>query len=175
MSRRSRKGKRTGSLVHDSLFYDNRVGQLSRPAFQLLIELNQQFSGYNNGNLCAAHKCLRFNWNDKTLKRAKKELLQAELIEITKQGVGRRPTLYSLCHLPINEIQKHKIRGETKCVKRATGKRDHYYPYRRDIPGEVKRALKDSAEKRRQIEDRKAKMKEKWHKEAYNSGVLSTQ
>ncbi|MEW8266490.1 MAG: hypothetical protein AB2731_10135 [Candidatus Thiodiazotropha sp.] len=175
MSRQQQKRGRTGSLVPDSLFYDNRVGELSRPAFQLLMELNQQFSGYNNGNLCAAHKCLRFEWNDKTLKRAKRELLQAGLIEVTKQGVGRRPTLYSLCHLPINEIQKHKIKGETNCVKRATGKRDHYYPYRRDIPGEVKRALSDSADKRRQIEERKAKLKEKWHKEKNNSGVLTTQ
>ncbi|OOZ47892.1 hypothetical protein BOW39_12755 [Solemya velum gill symbiont] len=134
---RKTKGRRTGSILLDSLFYDPRIAKLSRPAFQLLIEFNQQYSGFNNGNLSATPKTLRFDWNDKTLKRVKRELLQAKLIEVTKRGVGRRPTLYALCHLPIDETSKHGIKAETTCSRRATGKRAHYYPVRRDIASEI--------------------------------------
>lgn len=175
MPRTRKKSKRTGSLLLDALFYDERIGKLSRPAFQLLIELNQQFDGFNNGNLCAAHKCLRFKWNDKTLKASKRELLQEKLIEVTKRGLGRKPTLYALCHLPINEIAKHGIKEESQCTRRAMGKRSHYYPVKRDVQGEVKLALAKGAEKQRQKDERKEKMKENWYATENNSRVHSTQ
>ncbi|MCU7870738.1 MAG: hypothetical protein KZQ98_19785 [Candidatus Thiodiazotropha sp. (ex Lucinoma borealis)] len=174
MSRARKKGKRTGSLLLDALFYDERIGQLSRPAFQLLIELNQQFDGFNNGNLCAAKKCLRFDWNDKTLKAAKRELLHAKFIEVTKRGLGRKPTLYALCHLPINECLKHKIKAELQCSRRANGSRSHYYPYRRDIHAELKQALVKSAEKRHEDDKRKAEWEKNWYQSENNSGALST-
>ncbi|MCU7801939.1 MAG: hypothetical protein KZQ96_01985 [Candidatus Thiodiazotropha sp. (ex Lucinoma borealis)] len=163
MTRSKKRGKRTGSLLPDALFYDERTGRLSRPAFQLLIELNQQFDGFNNGNLCAARKCLRFEWNDKTLKAAKRDLIHEKLIEVTRRGLGRKPTLYALCHLPINECEKHGIKAEIQCNRRADGKRSHYYPYRLDIHGELKQALEKSAERRCQIDEKKAEWQEKWY------------
>lgn len=163
MGRPKGNGKRQGSILHDALFYDERVGKLPRPAFKLLIELNQQFNGFNNGNLCAAMKCLRFDWNEQTLKKAKRDLLAAELIEVTKRGVGRRPTLYALCHLPINESAKHNIRATEKCSRRAGGKREHYYPVRRDIPGELKKVFDEAAEKKGQADKAKEEMRQGWN------------
>jgi len=148
MASKKGKGTRIGSMLHDALFYDCRMEQLSPSGFKLLIELNQQFSGFNNGNLCAAIKCLRFKWNDKSLKKARRELIDKDFIRVTKRGKGRRPTLYALCHLPINEIEKHNIKAETTCTKRATGKREHYYPVRRDLPAEVVTAFDDARKKK---------------------------
>ncbi len=141
MARKKKSGKRTGSMMYDALFYDHRSDKLSPSAFKLLIELNQQFDGFNNGNLCAARKCLRFNWNEKTLKKAKRELLAGYFIEVTRQGVKRRPTLYALCHLSINEIQKHGIKAKENCSFRATGKRSNFYPVRKDLRENLRNAL----------------------------------
>lgn len=174
MARSRKKGKRTGSLLPDALFYDERVGKLSRPAFQLLIELNQQFDGFNNGNLCAAKKCLRFDWNDKTLKAAKRKLLDEKIIVVTKRGLGRKPTLYALCHLPINECVKHGIKAELLCSRRADGNRSHYYPYRRDIHAELKQSLEKREEKRHEVDERKAEWAKNWYQSKKNSGAIST-
>lgn len=141
MATQKGKGKREGSLVHDALFYDPRVAELSFSAFRLMIELNQQFNGFNNGNLSITPKTLRFDWNDKTLKRAKRELLESELIEITRPGVKRRPTLYALCHLPVNESQKNGIQEKANCTRRARGKREYFYPVKRDLAANVREAL----------------------------------
>lgn len=168
MVRSRQNKKRIGSYLHDSLFYDERVGRLSRTAYQLLTELNQQFNGYNNGNLCATHKCLRFDWNDKTLKKARRELVSEGLIEVTRLGRKRRPTLYALCHLPINENVKNGIRATDNCTTRATGKREHYFPVRRNLQAEVKQALKDSADKKRLNAEMMERNRQKWSGSAQN-------
>ena len=80
MNPKRSKGKRIGSMMLDALFYDPRVGKLTFSAFRLLSEFIQQFSGFNNGNLSATPKTLRFDWCDKTLKKAKRELLENGLI-----------------------------------------------------------------------------------------------
>lgn len=147
MPKRKGNGKREGSLVHDALFYDARVAELSFSAFRLLMELNQQFNGFNNGNLSITPKTLRFDWNDKTLKRAKRELLVCELIEITRPGVKRRVTLYALCHLLVNESRKNGIQERANCTRRARGKREHYFPVKRDLIANVREAL-DNANNR---------------------------
>ena len=141
MAKNKPPGKRIGQILLDTLFYDSRVGELTPMGFRLLIELNQQFCGFNNGNLSATHRTLRFNWNDKTLKRAKKELLGAGLIEITRYGKNRRPTLYALCHLPIDECPKNNIIKRETCTHRATGKRQYFYPVRVDLQKNVREAL----------------------------------
>lgn len=148
MAGRRKLGKRDGSLLHDAIYYDSRVGKLTFSAFRLFTELNQQFNGFNNGNLSATPKTLRFDWCIKTLKKAKRELLKAGLIEITKPGVKRRPTLYALCHLPINEIEKHGIRKRECCSFRGTGKREYFYPVRVDLQERVSKALEAANQKR---------------------------
>ncbi len=148
MAQRRQNGKRIGSMNHDSLFYDSRVGRLTFSAFRLLMELNQQYTGFNNGNLSATPKTLRFDWCEKTLKRARRELLDARLIEVTKAGVKRRPTLYALTHLPVNEIPKHGIKEKETCLIRATGHRNNYFPVRRDLQAIVNKALAEANENR---------------------------
>ena len=141
MSGRKSGGRRTGSMVLDTLFYDQRVGELTLSAFRLLIELNLQYDGFNNGNLSMTPKTLRFNWNAKTVKRARNELLQYELIEIVRPGVKRRPTLYALCHVPVNKIKKHGIDERKEATKRASGKRKYFYPVKIDLVKSVTEAL----------------------------------
>ena len=86
-------------------------------------------------------KTLRFDWNTKTLKRAKAELLLNGLVEIMRYGVKRRPTLYALCHVPVDEIKKHGIHGRASCTNRAMGKREYFYPIKKDLVAEVTEAL----------------------------------
>lgn len=152
MPKMKRKGKRIGSMLHDALFYDRRIETLSLSGFKLLVELNQQYSSFNNGNLCAALGSLRFKWNDKTLKKARRELVNGGFIEVTRIGVKKRPTLYALCHLPINEIAKHNIKERQACSRRATGKREYYYPVKRNLQAEVAAAL-ENAQKKKDIQN----------------------
>lgn len=148
MPKRNRKrttGNRQGSLVHDALFYDPRMEALTFSSFRLLMELVQQYNGFNNGNLSMTPRTLRFDWNAKTVKRSKHELLNLELIEVTRFGVRRRPTLYALCHLPINEIKKHGILERQTCTHRATGNRTHFYPVKKDLVANVTESLMNRA------------------------------
>ncbi len=134
--RKSKKqGRRVGSMLHDDLFYDERLDELTPSAFKLLIEANQIYNGHNNGNIALTKNTLRFNWSDKTLKDAKRQLLKLELLGIILAGYGRRPTLYALCHYPVNECEKHRINKTEHCSYRATGKRDQYFPIRKENAG----------------------------------------
>ena len=133
MARRKTPGKRKGSMLDDSIFYDSRLADLSFSAFRLFIELNQQYNGFNNGNLSTALGCLRFNWDRNTVKKARNELLRAGVIELIRLGYKRKPHLYALTHMPVNECEKNNIRAESCCRNRATGQRSNYFPKRRDI------------------------------------------
>ena len=137
MARPKKQGMRKGSLLHDSIFYDAKLDTITGSAFRLFVELNQQYNGYNNGNLCAARGSLRFIWNDKTLKKARVELVMAGIIELTRQGFKKKPNLYALTHLPINECEKHGIKNTKTPTNKATGKREYYFPVRRDPRTEV--------------------------------------
>ena len=144
MSPKKKKGKRNGSILLDSVFYDSMLESLTFSAFRLFIELNQQYNTFNNGNLSAAQGNLRFDWNDKTLKTARTELIKAGVIELTRMGRKRKPNLYALTHLPINECEKHNIKGRETCTNRAIGKREHYFPVRVDIQAKLRVALSKS-------------------------------
>lgn len=83
---------------------------LSPKAKQLLIELASQYTSYNNGDLTAAWTVLKkCGWNSSaTLDLAKKELVAAGFISVTRQGkngagADRCPTLYALTWRPIDE------------------------------------------------------------------------
>lgn len=69
---------------------------LSPSAVKLLLDISVQYNGKNNGDLCAAWKVMQpKGWNSEaTLNRAKKELLAAGFIVVTR--VGRLPNLCSL-------------------------------------------------------------------------------
>ena len=83
--------------------------KLGGSAVKLLVELCRQYNGRNNGNLTAAWTCVKIRgFNSKaTLSKAIKELIEANLIVITRTGYfqnpGGRCALYALTWLAIDE------------------------------------------------------------------------
>ncbi len=94
------------SLPHEVMDHSDFLSLKPR-AHKLLLDLGRQYNGYNNGDLCAAFSVMqKRGWtsNDQ-LQKAKKELLEKELLILTRQG-GRRknmPSLYALAWLNIDE------------------------------------------------------------------------
>jgi len=78
---------------------------LSTPAVKLLIDLSAQFKGFNNGDLCVAWTTMKKRgWKSRdTLNKARRELLDKELIEISHYGDRRRAQLYALTFFAIDE------------------------------------------------------------------------
>lgn len=77
---------------------------LSAHAIKLLNDLMSQFKGSNNGNLCLAWTLMeKRGWKSRdTLDKARKELLNVELIEITRRGDRKKPNLYALSFFAID-------------------------------------------------------------------------
>jgi hypothetical protein len=78
---------------------------LSGNATKLLIDLAEQFIGWNNGDMsCEWSKMATHGWKSKgTLQDAKRELLDAGWIICTRQGGKNRCSLYAVTWLPIDE------------------------------------------------------------------------
>jgi len=80
---------------------------LNGSAVKLLIEMACQFKGGNNGDLCPAWTLMKVRGfcSKTTLSKAIKELLQAEMILLTRQGhfIKNKASLYALTWAPINE------------------------------------------------------------------------
>jgi len=86
-----------------SLVYIN----LSAHAVKLLNDLLAQFKGLNNGDLCLAWTIMKKRgWKSRdTLNKARKELLDVELILISRHGDRKRSTLYALTFIAIDECK----------------------------------------------------------------------
>ncbi|MCE4510320.1 hypothetical protein [Xanthomonas hortorum] len=78
---------------------------LSMKARALLLDLGAQFTGYNNGDQSAAWSVMRKRgWKSKdTLRRALLELLEAGLIEQTRQGGLHWCSLFAFTWMGIEE------------------------------------------------------------------------
>ena len=78
---------------------------LSFKSRALLLDMGAQYRGYNNGDLAAAWSMLRCRgWKSKdTLQRALRELLDAGMIELTRQGGLHCCSLYAFTWLAIDE------------------------------------------------------------------------
>lgn len=78
---------------------------LSAHAVKLLNDLLAQFKGFNNGNLCLAWTLMeKRGWKSRdTLNKARKELLDTQLIEVSRHGDRKRATLYALTFYAIDE------------------------------------------------------------------------
>ncbi len=82
---------------------------LSGTAAKLLMDLACQYNGRNNGDLTLAHTVLKpRGWGSKkTITRATRELLDAQLIIRTREGrftnPGGRCALYALAWKPIDD------------------------------------------------------------------------
>ena len=111
MSRRGRE--RLKGRAHGGWFFRLPVEVLDSPAYcglsfkarALLMDLGAQFRGHNNGDFTAAWTQMRpRGWKSKdTLRRALLELLEAGLIELTRQGGLHWCSLYAVTWLPIDE------------------------------------------------------------------------
>lgn len=82
---------------------------LSSTGVKLLVDIGSQYNGKNNGDLCAAWKIMHpKGWkSEATLSKAKKELLAAGFIALTR--AGRLPNLcglYGITWQPLNPSPK---------------------------------------------------------------------
>lgn len=106
-SRAKHKGRRDGgsffALPH-GVMDASSFRMLSGSAAKLLLDLCRQFRGANNGDLSAAWNIMRLRgWRSRdTLARALRELLEAGLIERTRQGGLHRCSLFALTWLAID-------------------------------------------------------------------------
>lgn len=78
---------------------------LSAHAIKLLMDLAAQFKGFNNGDLCLAWSLMeKRGWKSRdTLTKARRELLDTDLVVVTRYGDRKRPNLYALTFFAIDE------------------------------------------------------------------------
>ena len=79
--------------------------RLGPHAVKLLMDLLAQYKGDNNGDLCAAWTLMqKRGWRSRdTLSKARRELLKAEWIIVTRQGGKHLPTLFALTFFAVDE------------------------------------------------------------------------
>jgi hypothetical protein len=84
---------------------------LSTKAKALILDLGARFTGYNNGDLAAPWSWMKErNWRSKdTLHKAIKELMQAGMIEQTRQGGLLGPSLYAFTWRPIDACKALRV------------------------------------------------------------------
>ena len=82
-----------------------KFATLSPQATKLLIDLVAQYTGFNNGDLCAAMTVMRARgWrSDGALQRAKQELLQAGFMMVSRKGGRHRPDLLAVTFYNVND------------------------------------------------------------------------
>ena len=80
---------------------------LSAKAVRLLLEFARQYNGFNNGALCAAWRLMQpRGWNSRdTLRQALVELLEHDLILLTRQGGKHKASLYALTWKAIDDCR----------------------------------------------------------------------
>ena len=108
--RRLVKGRQTtGSflrLPHHVLQHET-FKTLSTRATKLLIDIAAQYRGSNNGDLSATLSLMRDRgWNSSDqLNKAKKELVEKDVIRVARQGGLNKCNLYALTWFPIDECK----------------------------------------------------------------------
>ena len=109
MRRRNKGRQTTPSFVmfpHHVLRHEV-LSKLSPRASKLVIDLMAQYQGDNNGDLSAPLSQMRARgWNSSDqLNKAKKELINEDVIWVTRQGGRNLASLYALTWFPINECE----------------------------------------------------------------------
>ena len=105
--RRNKGRMMTDSFVripHHVVNHEN-FRTLSCRATKLLIDLLAQYRGYNNGDLCAPLSLMRERgWNSSDqLQKAKNELIEKDVIRVTRQGGRNKCSLYAVTWFQIDE------------------------------------------------------------------------
>ncbi len=100
-----RKESGTFLLVPSYVLFSPNFCALSLKAKALILDIGARFNGYNNGDLAAPWSWMKERgWRSKdTLHRALTELLQAGMIEQTRQGGLFGPSLYAFTWRAIDE------------------------------------------------------------------------
>lgn len=104
---KGRRSKGKFLAIPETVYNHNDFNSLNNRALRLLIDLLIQYNGYNNGDLCAAMTLMKkrgWNSNDQRQK-ALKELLDKELIVLTRQGGRKLASLYAVTWQPIDECK----------------------------------------------------------------------
>ena len=109
-----------------------KYAQLSGWACKLIMDLFIQFNGKNNGDFSAAWSIMKQRgWRSKgTLSDALKELLDAGIINKTRQGGKNHCSLYGMSWLaidycPNSRTGKHKLDQPVTRVALGTWRDDH--------------------------------------------------
>jgi len=100
------KGERGSyAAFYHCVLESQAIKKLSAHAVKLLVDLMVQYKGNNNGDLCATFSAMqKRNWHSKgTLNRAIKELLEAGLIEISRQGGRHQCSLFAITFYAVDE------------------------------------------------------------------------
>ena len=95
------------SLPHHVLNHEN-FRCLSPRATKLAIDIAAQYRGNNNGDLCATLSVMQGRgWKSSDqLAKAKKELLEKDVIRIARQGgFPKKASLYALTWFPIDDCK----------------------------------------------------------------------
>ena len=120
--RQRSKGRRTGKscvqMPHDLI---NHVvfTSLSPRAVKLLMDVCSQYKGSNNGDLCAPMSLMKargWSSNDQLFK-AKDELVEKNLLQVSRQGGLNKCALFALTWFPINECSGKLDVAETKVAR----------------------------------------------------------
>jgi hypothetical protein len=90
---------------------NSRYQRLGTPAKALLNDLLIQLNGFNNGDIAAAQTLLaKYGWKDSSRKRALKQLVETEILIMTRVGGKHRCCLYAVTWLPIDDLRKTDMR-----------------------------------------------------------------
>ena len=94
--------------ISRELLGSKSMASLSGKACKLFLNMLGQYNGFNNGDICITWKFMRqLNWRSKqTLYKARAELLQTGLIEISRRGGLNRATLYALTNFAVDDCKK---------------------------------------------------------------------
>ncbi len=91
--------------VPHRMLNSDRYKSLSSKGVKLLMDIFAQFNGKNNGDFSIAWKLMKERgWKSKqTLHAAKDELIEKELIVLTRQGGKHQCSLFAVSWLAIHE------------------------------------------------------------------------
>lgn len=106
---KGRSGKETYFGLPRRVIEHGNFSKLSAYGNKLLIDLGQQYKGFNNGDLCATWVFMnKRGWKSKeTLNNALRELEHFGLIVQTQAGGLNRPSLYAFTWRKIDKADKH--------------------------------------------------------------------
>jgi hypothetical protein len=110
VSRQKHQGRKedgTFLRIPTAVLVSSNFCGLTMKAKALLPDIGARFNGFNNGDLAAPYSWMKMRgWKSKdTLHKALKELLEAGMIELTRQGGLHGPSLYAFTWMAIADCK----------------------------------------------------------------------